>query len=234
MQSTLPSTKAGDLTVPPAAPRTTFELSDALATLNQAVNGEAESYRARRTHIIARHVEGGRRALAVCAATSGVGCSRVAANLAVSLSQIGLKTLLIDANLRSPGLDKIFRPSQPVVGLQQCLSSHETNYSDYTYEDILPDLSVMFSGGTPHNAQELLATDRFAEIMNFCLRDYAITIVDTPAANRCSDAIRVSTVVGYSVIVALRDTTLVNDVRVLVSQLENDRARVIGTVMTEG
>ena len=49
----------------------TFGLSPALVTLDQAVNGEAESYRALRTHIMARHVEGGRRALAVCAPTMG-------------------------------------------------------------------------------------------------------------------------------------------------------------------
>jgi protein-tyrosine kinase len=210
-----------------------FDLSPALVTLDQAVNGEAESYRALRTHIMARHVEGGRRALAVCAPTMGVGCTRVVANLAVALSQIGLKTLLIDANLRDPGLDQIFRPSRPVVGLQQCLSSDDTDYSPYTHTDVLPDLSIMFSGGTPANAQELLATDRFAQIMNFCLRDYAVTLLDTPAANRYSDAIRISTVVGYSLIVARRDKTLVNDVRTLVGQLENDRARVVGTVMIE-
>ena len=210
-----------------------FALSTALVTLDQSVNGEAESYRALRTHIMARHVEGGRRALSVCAPTIGSGCTRVVANLAVALSQIGLKTLLIDANLRDPGVDKIFRPSQPVLGLQQCLSSSDTDYSAYTNTDVLPDLSIMFSGGTPANAQELLATDRFAEIMNFCLRDYAVTLLDTPAANRYSDAIRISTVVGYSLVVARRDKTLVNDIRTLVGHLENDRARVVGTVMIE-
>lgn len=222
--STLAADPAGDIS---------FALSSNLVTLDQAVNGEAESYRALRTHIMARHVEGGRRALAVVAPTMGTGCTSVVANLAVALSQIGLKILLIDANLRDPGLDKVFKPSQPVVGLQQCLSTTGTDYSAYTCEDVLPNLSIMFSGGTPPNAQELLATDRFAEIMNFCLRDYAVTLLDTPAANRYSDAIRISTVVGYSLIVARRDRTLVNDVRTLVGQLESDRARVVGTVLVE-
>jgi Mrp family chromosome partitioning ATPase len=69
--------------------------------------------------------------------------------------------------------------------------------------------------------------------MSFCLRDYDITIVDTPPANACSDVHRVSTVAGYSLIIAGRHRTLVSDVRTLISQLESDRARVIGTVMTE-
>ncbi len=64
----------------------------------------SESLRALRTHVMARHVSEGHRALAVCAASKGSGCTFVAANLAAALSQIGVNTLLLDADLRSPGV----------------------------------------------------------------------------------------------------------------------------------
>jgi protein-tyrosine kinase len=182
---------------------------------------------------MAQHVQEGRRALAVCAATAGVGCTFVASNLAVALSQIGVKTLLIDVNMRNPSVDRLFQSDHSVSGLQQCLLASDHNFGDYIEEDVLQDLSIMYAGGIAANAQELLATDRFSELMNFCLRDYDMTILDTPPANSCSDVHRVSTVVGYAMIVTRRDKTRVSDLKTLVSELREDRARVVGTVMTE-
>jgi len=80
----------------------------ALVTLSGQVSETAEAIRGLRTHIMARHVREGHRALAICAASEGVGCSFVAANLAVSLSQIGVNTILIDANMRAPAIAGIF------------------------------------------------------------------------------------------------------------------------------
>jgi len=210
-----------------------YACSNTLVALAREPSGTAESIRALRTHIMAQHVQEGRRALAVCAATAGVGCTFVASNLAVALSQIGVKTLLIDVNMRQPSVDRLFQPSHEVQGLQQCLMATDAAFGDYIDEEIIPDLSIMYAGGVAPNPQELLATDRFSELMNFCLRDYDMTIIDTPPANSCSDVHRVSTVVGYAMIVTRRDKTRVSDLKTLVSELREDRARVVGTVMTE-
>ena len=99
---------------------------------------------------------------------------------------------------------------------------------------MLPNLSIMFSGGRPGNPQELLAMQRFEDLVNFCLREYQMTIFDTPPANVCSDGRRVSTVAGYSLVLGRRNKSLVNDIRTLVAQLESERAHVVGTVLTEG
>ena len=210
-----------------------YAFSSTLVALGREPSGTAESIRALRTHIMAQHVQEGRRALAVCAATAGVGCTFVASNLAVALSQIGVKTLLIDVNMRNPGIDRLFQPNHAAEGLQQCLLASDQSFGDYIDSEILPDLSVMYAGGIAPNPQELLATDRFLELMNFCLRDYDMTILDTPPANSCSDVHRVSTVVGYAMIVTRRDKTRVGDLKTLVNELRQDRARVVGTVMTE-
>jgi capsular exopolysaccharide synthesis family protein len=210
-----------------------YQLSSDLLSLEDQIGADGESFRQLRTHIMARHVGEGRRALAVCAATPSVGCSFVASNLAVALSQIGVKTLLVDANLREPAIERYFRPSTNRPGLQQCLQSDDTMFSEWIQPEILPNLSILFAGGTPGNPQELLASTRFAELMSFCLRDYDMTLLDTPAASSCSDVHRVSTVAGYSLVVARRDKSLVDDVKTLIGQLESDRARVVGTVMTE-
>ena len=206
--------------------------SKSLITLTDQSTESAEAIRALRTHVMARHVQQGHRALAICAASEGTGCTFVAANLAVALSQIGVNTLLIDADMRRPTLAEMFNCPAPKGDLKNALSS-DVNFDDCFETDILPCLSVLFSGGPVADAQELLAGARFVALMNYCLREFDATIVDTPPANTYSDVRRVSTVVGYSLIVARRNKSLVNDVKHLMEQLRGDYAEVIGTALTE-
>ena len=203
-----------------------------IVTLSEEPSRTAESIRALRTHVMARHVNEGHRALAVCSASQGSGCSFVASNLAVALSQIGVNTLLIDADLRSPSLAKVFGYKPSKIDIRGALSS-STNFNDCIEQNILPGLSVLFSAGRAPNAQELLAGARFKSLVDFCLREFDATIVDTPPANRYSDARRVSTVVGYSLIVARRNASHVSDIKALAEHLRGDHATVIGTVLNE-
>jgi capsular exopolysaccharide synthesis family protein len=207
--------------------------STSLVILSQPQDSAAEAVRALRTYIMTHHVQKGRRALAVCAASPGVGCTFTACNLAVALSQIGVKTLLIDGNLRSPGVDQLIQPPAPMNGLRQCLASYDVDFNDCIDTDVLPDLSVTYAGGAASHPQELLAGRRFKDLIEFCLRDYEATIIDTPAANASSDARRVSTVVGYSLLVARINKSYVQDLRTLTAQLQGDNARIVGTVLNE-
>jgi capsular exopolysaccharide synthesis family protein len=225
--------RPGEPTASPPAPRSAHVFSASLVTLSRPQESAAEAVGALRTYVMTHHVQGGRRALAVCAASSGVGCTFTATNLAVALSQIGIKTLLIDGNLRAPGIDLLIQPPSPTDGLRQCLASYDTNFNDCIDADVLPGLSLMYAGGAAANPQELLAGHRFKDLMEFCLRDYEATIVDTPAANTCSDARRVSTVVGYSLLVARINKSYVDDLKTLTAQLQGDHARIVGTVLNE-
>jgi protein-tyrosine kinase len=192
----------------------------------------SESIRALRTHIMARHVSPGHRALAICSTTRGVGCTFVATNLAVALSQIGVNTLLIDADLRKPGVARALG-HQPVRPDLQAALSTPINFTDCVERNVLPNLSAIFAAGSARNSQELLATLRFERLMDFCLREFDATIVDTPPANIYSDARRISTVVGYSLIVARRNQSHIDDIKALVEHLNGDHATVIGTVLND-
>ena len=204
--------------------------SPLLFTLSEPSGPQAEAIRAVRTHVMAQHIERGRRALAVCAPNKGVGCTFVATNLAVSLSQIGIKTVLIDGDLQNPGVSGLIRPAAPREGLAGCLAS-DGAFSDCIDFEVAPNLSVILAGNPAANSRELLAGDRFQMLMDFCLRDFDATIVDTPPANGSSDVRRISTVLGYSLLVAGTNRTYVNDVKTLADQLRSDHAKVIGTVL---
>jgi len=193
----------------------------------------AESFRALRTHIVAQHIDYGRRALAICGPNADVGVTFTAANLAVALSQIGLKTLLIDGNLRDPSVEAFIKPARAGKGLAQCLSTEDDGWLDCINSDVMPDLSVMYAGEKVPDAQTLLAKYRFETLVDFCLRNFDVTLFDTPPANSCADARLVSKVVRYSLIVARKDKTFVDDVKTLVGQLEADDVKVIGTVFNQ-
>lgn len=210
-----------------------YAFSSEVVMVSEPRGARAESVRALRTHIMAQHLGDGRRGLAICAASAGVGASFTAVNLAVALAQIGVKTLLIDGDLRHPAVETFVVPPPGLTGLRQCLASDAIEIGDGVQVDVLENLSIMYSGGATNDAQELLSGERFGPLIERCLRDFDFTIVDTPPANSSADARRISNVVGYSVIVARRHESFVVDIAALAAQLTGDRARVVGTVMSE-
>ena len=191
----------------------------------------AESIRVLRTSIQSQHLRSGRRALAVCGPTPEVGATFVAVNLAIALSQIGIKTLLVDGDLRNPSVHTYFSPPLSGPGLYEVLNADSLNVVDCTREEVLPNLDVMTAGQPSRNAHELLSSDRFSNVINACVRDYDMTIVDTPPATGCADGLLIGTVTGFSLVVTRKNRTLVSDVRVLVDQLKIERVHAIGTIL---
>ncbi len=204
-----------------------------IVLLSEPLGVRAEAVRALRAHVMAQHVRGRRRALAVCATRANTGCTFVAANLAVGLSQIGLNTLLVDGDLRAPSIQVLLPPPPNVGDLSLCLSSEDVAFGDCIAAEVLPDLSIMYAGVSATPPPELLAGDRFKSLMDFCLREFDVTIVDKPPADRYADGQRIAAVVGYGLIVARRHKTLVKDVKTLAAQLAQHHAHVIGTVLNE-
>jgi protein-tyrosine kinase len=191
----------------------------------------AEGVRALRTHLLAQHVHLGRRALAICSANPGVGKTFIAANLAVAMAQVGVKVVLVDADIRSNGVRNYFTEAEQTTSLQRYLQNDSATFGDAISLEIYPNLSVIFAGEGASNPQELLAGQRFKDLIEFCLRDYQLTIVDTPAANASTDARRISTLVGYSLIVAGKNSSRLSDVHVLLDQITGDHGHAIGTVL---
>jgi protein-tyrosine kinase len=135
--------------------------------------------------------------------------------------------------LREPSIGDLIGAPLGARGLADYLADADANFSDCVLSEVLPSLSVMSAGRRIDNPQELIAGARFGALMEFCSREYDLTVVDTPATDRCSDARRVSTVAGYSLVVARRDATLVADLWALVEQLLADHATTVGAVLND-
>lgn len=176
-------------------------------------------------------MELGRRGVTVCGASLGVGVTFTATNLALALAQCGVPTLLIDANLHEAGVEGLITPPPGRPGLQDLLRSEEVALADAIHDDVVANLSILYSGGVAADASELLGAASLEAILGTCLRNYRYTIIDTAPANRTADARRVGSVVGYGLIVARRNLSYVDDVTTLAQQLAADRVEVIGSVM---
>jgi protein-tyrosine kinase len=156
------------------------------------------------------------------------------ANIAIALSEAGISTLVVDANLRKPGLDSLFRPEQPSVGLRQVLGPDALGLPDVIHPEVLPNLSLVYAGlPDGQGADQLIGSERFEEFVGECLRQHRCTLVDVSAANQASDARRVAAVVGYALVVTRRNLTFARDVSLFLNELSSDGAQVIGSVLND-
>jgi tyrosine-protein kinase Etk/Wzc len=201
--------------------------------LSAPTSVEAECIRALRTRFVAQHVQEGRRSIAVCTPAVDTGCTFVATNLAAAISQIGLSTVLVDANLRDPGVADAFGLRPTRAGLAAYLGDSTKEIDDIIIENVLPDLAIIPAGDVPHNPQELLSGSRFPHLVDRLLREFDLTIFDTTPTNSCTDAQRVANVAGYSLIVGRKHKTFFNDVKMLSQLLGADRSVVVGTVLND-
>lgn len=220
-------------TADPADDSGRYEISADVVMLAPDRTAEAEAIRTMRTHVVARHLHDGRRGLTICAATAGVGCSLVAVNLAVALSQVGVSTLLVDGDLRTPSLEAFIKPPKAAQGLRQAVAVSNGDPRDFIHWNVLPDLSVFYSGGVAEHPQEVLGSDAFQTLIESCLRDFDCTIIDSPPVGQYADARRISSLVGYGVIVARRNVSLLSDLKALAIQMREDGVGLVGTVLNE-
>ena len=209
------------------------QVSDELVVVNDPTCVRSESIRLLRTQIIAQHVRVGRRGLAFVSPMDGTGCSYLAANLAASLSQVGSKTLIVDANMRTPRLDQIFGLDANAPGLSSFLSLQVARPERVVHANVLPNLSVMTAGPPVSRPQELLSSSRFRDGVNTLLREYDLVVFDTPAANTNADALTIGAAAGYALLVARRNHSYFSDVTTLTGQLASARCPVIGSVLNE-
>jgi Mrp family chromosome partitioning ATPase len=147
------------------------------------------------------------------------------------MSQIGVSTLLIDTDLRRPGLEAFIRHESSPLPAQ--IGVDRADLLGSVHPEVLPNLSLLYASSLSGSAGELLAGQGFRRLMDRCMRDYDLTIVDTAPTSEGADALRVASIVGYALVVARTDVTLIKDVDTLAKELQGDGARIVGSVLNE-
>jgi receptor protein-tyrosine kinase len=192
-----------------------------------------EELRALRTQLLIRWYapDQGRKSLVVASAEPGEGRSYLAANLAIVFSQLGARTLLVDADMRRPRQHQIFALPEG-TGLSTLLSGRADHKSAFPVPG-MSRLSVMPAGPLPPNPQELLSRPVFAAFMKDLQAVYDVIIIDTPPAKPYADAQNVAYRAGDALVVARKNHTSVPTTQRVIRDLAGTGARVVGTVVNE-
>jgi len=196
-------------------------------------SAKAEALRALRSQLVLRWFDTDplHRALAIISAERKEGRSFIAANLAVVFSQLGERTLLIDADMRNPCQHKLFGLSNR-IGLSAVLSGRA---GPETVQRIpsMPNLSVLPSGALPPNPQELLLRPAFPELLHQLVAQLDIIILDSPAASETSDAQAIAVRAGAALIVVRRNAGRTWRVQGLTQSVVQAKSTIVGTVLND-
>jgi len=205
------------------------ELVAAFAPFHQ----RTEEMRALRTQLLIRwyNPQQRRNALVIASPDGSEGRSYVAANLAIVFSQLGARTLLVDADLRNPRQHQVFHlPAGH--GLSTVLSGRTDLNSTFPVPG-LQRLSVLPAGPLPPNPQELLSRPAFGALMSELQSLYDVVILDSPAANAYSDVQSIVFRARDALVVTRKDHTGVDAAGKVVDTVTSTGARVVGTVINE-
>jgi receptor protein-tyrosine kinase len=213
---------------------------------NQQVNAEVvaafspfsplvEQLRVLRSQLMLRWIDAsqGRQALSIASPESGEGRSFIAANLAVVFSQLGERTLLIDADMRRPRQHRLFRLDNK-QGLSSILAGRSQVREAVKRVPGLLGLSILPAGPLPPNPLELLSRTTFHALIAAAKKHFDVIIVDTPAGNNTADAQAVTVATQGALVLARRNQTNIASLQSLVLSLQHGGGSVVGSLLNNG
>lgn len=191
-------------------------------------SGRGEAYRQLRTNIQFASVDEKPRTIVITSALAGEGKSSVAGNLAMTLSQVGMRVCLIDGDLRRPSVADYFGLVGE-AGLTTVLIGR-AELAD-VLQPIAPGLVAITSGAIPPNPSELLASDRTAALLRELAATYDIVIIDAPPILPVADAAVLAGAADAVLYVVRVGKTSKHQLEVAVRGLKQVNARILGVVL---
>lgn len=174
--------------------------------------------------------------IAITSSVPGEGKTYISINLAITLAQnlVGKKILLVDMDVRSPSVSKLFKKYDKHLSTKTGLSEYLVGLDkepNIITSDI-PGLSVLFAGGVSSNPAGLINSDRMTEFLASLESAYDYVIIDTPPVNLVSDAtLLVGRINGY-VLATRGDFSTTNNLADAETTLTNVGAHILGVVLT--
>ena len=208
-------------------------VSEELVAAYEPFSSRVEELRAVRSQLMLRWFDKAdqRQVLTVVGAERGEGRSHLAANLAVVFSQLGERTLLVDADLRHPRQHEIFFLENK-IGFSTVLSGRSREEAIVRIPD-LAGLCVLPAGPVPPNPLELINRLNFDEFMIQAKSTFDVIIIDTPALSVGEDAAMIAVRTGAALAVARSSQTKVAAFSDMVQGLMNAGVSVVGSVLND-
>ncbi len=189
-----------------------------------------ESIDGLRTCLVLSDNLGDMRVLAVTSAVSGEGKTSLSSQLALSIARSsGKPTLLIDADMRSPDIHRIFQIEQG-PGLAQVLAG-QCQCRDAIVSGWSKDFDILPAGKLEKSPHKLLGDGAFNKIIERLRTHYDYIIVDTPPVLSASEALVMANAADGTLLCTMRDTSRVRQVKMACDRLRSADAVTIGAVL---
>ena len=201
------------------------------AALQDQRSPVSEAFRSLRTSLQFSTPEGLPSSLLITSSMPGEGKSTCAIGIAESFGKMGLKVLLIDADLRKSTLHKRFNLRND-RGLTNYLIGG-IDAADTLQVTPLANVFAMTSGPLPPNPAELLSGTRMADLCSAAREAYDIIIVDGPPIIGLADAPLLAGATQVTLVLVAANSTKKSTLRVAVRRLQAVRANIIGTVLNK-
>jgi polysaccharide biosynthesis transport protein len=190
----------------------------------------AEAYRLLRTNVGFASVDKPVQVVLVTSPLPGEGKTAVASNLAVAFAQDGRSTILVDADLRRPGVHQMFRLSGS-PGLTNLLLDDKLALADLLQPTEQPGLRVLPMGEPPPNPAELVGTNRMAAVLALVRTSAEIVIIDSPPIQLVADAALLAQHADGTILVVDSGHTPVRALTESVETLKRAGVHLLGAVL---
>jgi capsular exopolysaccharide synthesis family protein len=188
----------------------------------------AEAFRSLRTSVLLSHAERPPRTILFTSSSPGEGKTTTAVNTAISLAQTGARVILVDGDLRKPGLHKMLNmKNQP--GLSTYLT-RAIDLDSVVDQNQIENLWIIASGPIPPNPSELLSSGKMREAVKLLSQQYDFVIFDSPPVST-PDALILSTMVDGVILVIRCGETPRELVHRAKQSLEDVNAKIFGVVL---
>lgn len=183
------------------------EKTGSIAVFENQNNLMSETFRNVRTNLQFM-LENGKNVILVTSTISGEGKSFISANLAISLSLLGKKVVIVGLDIRKPGLNKVFNIPKKEHGITQYLTNTTANLMDFVQpSDINKNLFILPGGTVLPNPTELLARGGLEKAIETLKANFDYVILDTAPVGMVTDTLLIGRVADLSVYVCRADYT---------------------------
>jgi polysaccharide biosynthesis transport protein len=153
----------------------------------------SEAFRALRTALLLSQPDHPPQVILVTSALPREGKTTAAANLAVTLAQLGDKTVLVDADLRKPGVGRLLNlGTGKYAGLSSYLAGVSTLDLVIIPHPAIPNLAAIPTGPLPPNPADLLSSNRLADAITELRKKFKFIVIDSPPIMAATDAVILS------------------------------------------
>ena len=212
------------------------DLQDLLLVNHDSFSPASEDYRLLRSKLQFMPTERSCRVIMVTSPMVGDGKSITVANLGFVMAQAGLKTIIVDANLRQPVQQHIFQlPNEGGLThlLTYVLRGPEQDFRTYLSNTLIPNLKVLVSGALPMNPSELLGSRRMGQLLDGLSELADVILIDTPQAVTVADAAVLANRVDGVLLVVAAGQTRRDVARQAVVNLQDTQANMLGAVLNK-